>query len=87
MKRAIFTAITKSYLPYARVLAGSLRRFGNDPLSVVVLDDYAGHIDPASEPFHVLGLRDVLPETLRAMVFYYTPSSCAARSGPSCTGT
>jgi hypothetical protein len=50
------TVVTRRYLAHARVLAESFREHHPDAgFSVVVLDDVDGSIDPAAEPFEVLG--------------------------------
>lgn len=72
MSRCFATVITRSYLADARALAASIRRFHDDPIYVLCVDDPAGYFDPAAEPFTVLTLDDVLPEEDRPLVFYYT---------------
>lgn len=72
MSRCFATVITRSYLADARALAASIRRFHDDPIYVVCVDDPTGYFDPAAEPFTVLSLDDVLPEEDRPQVFYYT---------------
>ena len=54
------TIIAKNYLAHARVLARSLK--ASDPqarLWTLVIDDFAGYMDPAQEPFDVLTPEDV----------------------------
>ena len=54
------TIIARNYLPAARVLATSF--IAHNPggrFFVLVLDDPLGEIDPAHEPFEVLGLADL----------------------------
>lgn len=72
MTRCFATVVTRSYLADARALATSIRRFHDDPIYVVCVDDPAGYFDPAAEPFTVLTLDDVLPAEDRPLVFYYT---------------
>jgi hypothetical protein len=71
--RAFATVITRSYLPFARVLAQSIRRFHDDPIYVVCVDDPGGYFDPSREPFTVLTAQDLLPVEDRNLLFYYTP--------------
>jgi len=72
MSRCFATVITRSYLADARALAASIRRFHDDPIYVLCVDDPTGYFDPAAEPFTVLTLDDVLPQEDRPLVFYYT---------------
>ncbi len=54
------TIIARNYLPAARVLATSfLAHNPGGRFFVLVLDDPMGEIDPAHEPFEVLGLADL----------------------------
>jgi hypothetical protein len=50
------TVVTRRYLAHARVLAESFCEHHRDAtLSVLVVDDVDGSVDPAGEPFEVLG--------------------------------
>ncbi len=54
------TIIARNYLPAARVLATSfMAHHPEGRFFVLVLDDPLGEIDPAHEPFEVLGLADL----------------------------
>lgn len=50
----VCTVIARNYLPYARVLARSLEEHDGGRLSVLILDDVDGEVDPRSEPFDVI---------------------------------
>lgn len=71
--RAFGTVITRNYLPYARALARSIRRFHDEPMYVVCVDEPDGFFDRASEPFTLLTANDLLPKEHRQLLFYYTP--------------
>lgn len=68
----ICTIIARNYLAQARVLARSFKQVhpaGN--CSVLVIDDPAGYIDPADEPFELLTINDIgLPDVERMAAFY-----------------
>ncbi len=70
----VCTIIAKNYVAHARVLARSLARVHPEGrLWVLVIDDFAGYIDPADEPFDVLTPEDIdcdpfLPMALRYSV-------------------
>ena len=56
----ICTIIAKNYVSHARVLAESFRAHHPDgEVAVLVVDDFEGFIDPAEEPFEVLGLDQI----------------------------
>jgi glycosyltransferase involved in cell wall biosynthesis/SAM-dependent methyltransferase len=56
----ICTIIARNYLPAARVLATSFREHHpQGRVSVLVLDDLYGEVDPRVEPFEVLRLEDL----------------------------
>lgn len=77
--RAFVTVITRSYLPYARVLARSLRQFHDEPLYVVCVDEPEGYFDPEKESFSVLTARDLVPAEDRHILFYYSAfEACTA---------
>jgi len=69
---AFATIITSDHLAQARVLADSLRRFHEEPIYALCVDDLPAHVDVASLPFRVVKLDDVLPAERRAMTFFYT---------------
>jgi len=81
MSRCFVTAITRNYLADARALAASIRRYDDAPIYVLCLDDPSPYFDPATEPFRVLALEEVLPAEDRSLLFYYTAFelSCAIR--------
>jgi hypothetical protein len=67
---AIGTAVAKNYLPFARVLARSVRHYHPDARLVVALaDELDGQIEPAAEPFSILTLRDLRIPDLRDLAF------------------
>ena len=72
---AVCTIITKSYLPYARTLAGSLARYNpNVNLYVLLADEVDNYFDPSLEPFKFIYLEDLSePKIVEQMCFYYTP--------------
>jgi len=72
--QAFFTVVTKSYLAFARAMAGQLKKFHPDiPLVVFLADNPDGCFDPIKEPFPVVELRDYLPgPLLETMPAYYT---------------
>lgn len=80
--RCFATVITRSYLADARALAKSIRRFHDDPIYVVCIDDPEGFFDPRGEQFVVLTLKDILPEEDQGILFYYTAFElcCALRA-------
>lgn len=82
MSRCFVTAITRSHLADARALALSIKRYDDSPVYVLCLDDPSPYFDPASEPFRVLRLEEVLPASSRSLVFYYTVFElcCAIRA-------
>jgi glycosyltransferase involved in cell wall biosynthesis len=50
----VCTVIARNYLPYARVLAHSIADHDGGQLSVLILDDFDGHVDRRDEPFEVV---------------------------------
>ncbi len=56
----VCTIIAKNYVAFARVLAKSVREHNPDSRCfVLVIDDVAGYIDPASEPFELITPADL----------------------------
>ena len=56
----VCTIIAKNYLAHARVLGRSLAAtHPGSRLQTLVIDDFAGYIDPAHEPFDILTPEDV----------------------------
>jgi hypothetical protein len=69
----VCTIIAKNYLAYARVLARSLAGVQpTDRLAVLVIDDFAGYIDPDAEPFDVLTPAAIGCEPFTAMALRYS---------------
>jgi hypothetical protein len=68
----ICTIIAKNYAAHARVLARSFAATHPDGrCSVLVIDDYADYLDPANEPFEVIGIDEIgLPDVERMAAFY-----------------
>jgi len=67
------TVIAKNYLPFARVLAGSLRAHHPDcELIVALSDDVGGEFDPDGEPFRLLLPADLSVPELRDLAFRTT---------------
>ncbi len=66
------TIIAKNYVAHARVLAESFKRIHPDgAFHVLVIDDFAGWIDPEQEPFEVLGIDQIdLPNAERMAASY-----------------
>jgi len=76
------TIVARNYLPYARVLARSLRAVHPDAaMTVLVLDGAAGS---DAEPFEVLGLPDVVtdPEERQRLAFIYDVTELATAVKP-----
>ena len=71
---AACTIIAKNYLPFARLLARSFRRFHPEaPFYVLLVDRVEGRFDPDAEPFELIEVES-LPEVpeLRSFLFRYT---------------
>ena len=69
----VCTIIAKNYAAQARVLARSLAEQHPDArMSVLVIDDIEGYIDPAHEPFRVLTVADIACEPFAAMSASYS---------------
>jgi len=68
----ICTIIAKNYASHARVLAESFSRVHPDgACAVLVVDDYEGCMDPAAEPFELIGLEEIgLPDAERMAAAY-----------------
>jgi glycosyltransferase involved in cell wall biosynthesis/SAM-dependent methyltransferase len=68
----ICTIIAKNYVAHARVLAESFRAV--DPegtCSVLVIDDFEDYLDPAAEPFELIGIGEIgLPDPERMAASY-----------------
>src|SRR5436309_7522622 len=73
MKSAACTIIAKNYLPYARVLMQSLRRWAPEMRRFVILVDRAdGYFDPANEDFEIILSEDLPIPQSRWFHFKYT---------------
>jgi hypothetical protein len=69
----VCTIVAKNYLAHARVLALSLREQHPDSqLTVLVLDDLAGYVEPADEPYRLWGPEDIDCEPFERMVSAYS---------------
>ncbi|MET0602641.1 MAG: methyltransferase domain-containing protein [Baekduia sp.] len=69
----VCTIVAKNYLAHARVLALSLREQHPDSeLTVLVLDGVDGYVDPAQEPYRLLGPEDIDCEPFEQMVSSYS---------------
>jgi glycosyltransferase involved in cell wall biosynthesis/SAM-dependent methyltransferase len=69
----VCTIVASNYIAHARVLARSL--LATTPgarLSVLVIDDWSGRIDPEREPFRVLSPTDIGCEVFKLMAARYT---------------
>jgi glycosyltransferase involved in cell wall biosynthesis/SAM-dependent methyltransferase len=66
------TIIAKNYVAHARVLAESFLQANSDgTFYVLIIDDCAGWIDPAEEPFEILGIDQIgLPDAERMAASY-----------------
>jgi hypothetical protein len=73
MDPAIGTIVAKNYLPFARTLAMSLRRFHADMQLVVALaDELDGSFEPEAEPFAILTPAELGIPNLRDFAFRST---------------
>jgi len=80
---AIATVAAKSYLPFARVLARSLRaRHPEVPLIALLADRVEGCFDAAREPFDLVDLEAVGIPGLRRFLFRYTRREMAVAVKP-----
>jgi glycosyltransferase involved in cell wall biosynthesis len=69
----VCTIIAKNYVAYARVLARSLAEHNpGSRLFTLIIDDFAGYVDPVEEPFEVLTPADVGCEPFRHMALRYS---------------
>jgi glycosyltransferase involved in cell wall biosynthesis/SAM-dependent methyltransferase len=68
----ICTIIARNYVAHARVLAESFQKVHPDgTCSVLVIDDPAGYVDPAEEPFELLTIDRIgLPDPARMAASY-----------------
>ncbi len=78
----VCTVINKAWLAHARALAESLQAHEPDArMSVLIVDAIDGFIDPAQEPFEVLGPQDLEIEDFEGMSVRYdlTELCCALK--------
>jgi hypothetical protein len=81
----VFTSVTKSYLPKARVLAKSIKRFHPDWTFVLLLsDDFPAGFDPGREPFdEILTIEQLGLPDWKAWAFGHSiVELCTAVKGP-----
>jgi hypothetical protein len=70
---AVGTIVTKNFLSFARVLAGSVRVPHPDvPFFTLLADEPEGLFDPAAEPFEVVPPQALCVPDFRQMCFKYT---------------
>ena len=70
--RSVCTIIAKNYLAFARTLAQSFLSFHPDyKCYVLIVDDYAGYINPADECFEIVKLTDLDIQDLSGFCFKY----------------
>lgn len=70
--RTLCTIIAKNYLAFARTLAQSfLSRYPGGKVYVLVVDDFAGFINPADECFEIVTLADLKIPNLPEFCFKY----------------
>lgn len=78
----VCTVINRAWVAHARALAESLRAHQPDArMSVLVVDSIDGFVDPAQEPFEVLGPQDLAIDDFEAMSVRYgvTELCCALK--------
>jgi len=69
---AVGTIVTKSHLPYARTLAGSIHALHPGvPVHVLLADTVDGYFEPADESFELIPLEAMAVRNLRALCFWY----------------
>lgn len=68
----VCTIIAKNYVAHARVLAKSFAEHHPDgTCTVLAVDDFAGYLDPAAEPFELIGIEEIgLPDPERMAASY-----------------
>lgn len=72
-ENAVFTIVTKGYLPQARTLGDSLRRLDADlAFHVMLADEPQGMIDLSCEQYHTEEVRSIGIPTYRQMAFQYS---------------
>ena len=79
----VATIAGKNHLPRARVLAASLARVHPElPFVLLLMDEPDGRLDPAREPFEVLGMEDLPQAPLRTLAFRYVRRAASAAAKP-----
>lgn len=81
----VYTSVTKSYIPKARVLAQSLKRFHSDwTFCLLLSDEPPANFDLAQEPFDILCLSETLDiPNWKAWAFGHSiVELCTAVKGP-----
>ncbi len=78
------TIIARNYLAHARVLCESFRKQHSDgSCYVLIVDDPAGHFDPAQESFEVVTLEQIpLPKRREIFCFQYNVTELATAVKP-----
>jgi hypothetical protein len=80
---AIGTIVAKNFLPFARVLARSVRTHHPEvPMFVVLVDETDGMFDPTAEPFEVIPLDALGIPDLRRMRFRYSRQQVSIAAKP-----
>jgi hypothetical protein len=72
-KLAVGTVVAKNFVPSARILAESFRRYHPEiPFFVILTDKVDGYFDPAAEPFQLLTLDDLAIPHSERFCFHYS---------------
>lgn len=80
---AVGTIVAKNFLPFARVLAQSLREHHPEiPMFVVLADQLEGMFDPAVEPFEIVPIETLGIPELQRMCFRYTRRQVSIAAKP-----
>jgi hypothetical protein len=80
---AVGTVIAKNYLPYARVLAASLREWHPElPVYAALVDEPEGLFDPSGEPFSMLRVEELGIPQLADFCFRYGRREAVSATKP-----
>jgi hypothetical protein len=80
---AVGTIAAKNYLSFARVLARSFHAHHPDvPFFLVLVEEVDGAFDPATEPFHLVGLASLAIPQLRRVCFRSSRQELAVTAKP-----
>ena len=80
---AVATVVAKNYLSFARVLAGSLRRWQPDvPVFVLLTDEIDGYFSPEREPFSLVRLSELAIPDLPRLCRRYSRKQLASAAKP-----